>query len=227
MIRKATPQMHESPQSDSTYNPALLLEGLRGFIYRDNTQLKRDLLNKFLRCKPLMAAGLSLAGAHKSVSLCSVSAYYLLNFFLLTVIQKTDFLTMLVHPGERVAFAEMITHKHRVSQARATFLLQLDDRWEMHREARKEMYGLYEPKKMEVFQKHVKLEDKHRMEKLRAACKELVVEVHKTAPPTYDRFLEYLSFFETVGLVVRNGYVHSLRYMRVVSRLLYDAQTSP
>ena len=106
-----------------------------------------------------------------------------------------------------IALIALLALGHRVSQARATFLLQLDDRWEMYKEARKEMYDLYEPRKMEVLQKHVKLEDKHRMKELRAACKDLVVDVRKTAPPTYDRFLEYLSFFETVGLVVRNGYV--------------------
>lgn len=109
--------------------------------------------------------------------------------------------------GALAVIIAVIAIEQRTLQARATFLLHLYERWEGLEDQRKQVYETYRPMRNEVLRDHSDLEDKHRIAKLRSTCKNCVDEIKKDDEDKYHAFVAYLSFFETIGLFVRNGYV--------------------
>ena len=97
--------------------------------------------------------------------------------------------------------------RQRARQSRASLLLQLYERWEAISESRREVSKVYSEVVSETLQKNSDLEDKHRLEQLRKACKIRVDDTKKQNFELYLNFVSYLSFFETIGLFVRNRYV--------------------
>jgi hypothetical protein len=95
----------------------------------------------------------------------------------------------------------------RVDQARATFLLHLDDHWNRIRDARDVWRTIQNEIATRAKIDHSAYRDKHRMEELRRMCGAKMNELKTSNPGYYWSLFECIGFFETAGLMVRRGYV--------------------
>jgi hypothetical protein len=99
--------------------------------------------------------------------------------------------------------------RQRAKQARATFLLSLDERWAELKEQRHQMFNFRRNMGDDVDRANPGVKDAAREMKLRTACKEKIEELRDDPDEIhlYQQFFNYLAFFETVGLMVRKRYV--------------------
>lgn len=109
--------------------------------------------------------------------------------------------------GAILAILAIISLRQSASQARAGFLLRVHERWEAIEAARTKMGGTFNQIKSKVYSDQAHFADAQRQEMLRDECMKVVAETRKSDIPTYQAFMEFLSFFEFVGLMVRQRYV--------------------
>ena len=109
--------------------------------------------------------------------------------------------------GALLAVMALIAFRQRVSQARATFLLQLFERWESLSEPRKKMHAKYEAIKKDFFKEQAEFQDQQVLENLRVECKIHVDRMRTKNKPLYDQLIQSLGFFEVAGVMVRNHYI--------------------
>ena len=109
--------------------------------------------------------------------------------------------------GAVIVLIALAALRHRVFQARATFILHLMDQWRELYDARKETVSVLKELTTEVFGNDYRWKDQIRMEKLRTTCEKSVAEIEDKNPKLFAAFIQYLTFFETVGVLVRNRYV--------------------
>lgn len=117
--------------------------------------------------------------------------------------------------GALIAIIALIALHQRVSQARATFLLQLYERWESLSVPRKKLKTMYEAIKKEVLTEHADFKDDRRLKELRNECKCRVDQMAKEERDLYDELIQYIGFFEAVGVMVRNRFIP----LRVITQL--------
>ena len=105
-------------------------------------------------------------------------------------------------------------------QAQANSLLSLEQRWnsDQVREARKCLVGLASQLRQEVFKEHNHLNDDAAMQKVQSRfTDELSKLMKEDLTGRYVVVLRVFGFFETVGLLVRRGYV-SIEDIDLLSR---------
>jgi hypothetical protein len=102
-----------------------------------------------------------------------------------------------------------IANEQSSKQARATFLLELDARFEGDdlSEARKLYNTTLDSLDKEIAAKNHRLDGPARHEKLAEAMADCLNEWQASSPKSYGRMRQYLGFFETVGLMVRQKYI--------------------
>lgn len=94
-------------------------------------------------------------------------------------------------------------------QARATFLLKLDQRWDgpVLAEARRLVYEIRDDVAKGVANKHPRLDDRARGTKISEGFAERLAALLENDVTKYLSIMHFCGFFETVGLMVRQGYV--------------------
>ena len=92
-------------------------------------------------------------------------------------------------------------------QGRATLLLRLEEDWRKHRETREKIHSIRGELLAKVNEDFAGLKDAHRLEEFRKDCHERINQMRTQQVPLYNDFVEYVGFFETVGLMVRNKYL--------------------
>jgi len=105
------------------------------------------------------------------------------------------------------AWYAMQSLSSREKQARATFLLQLDTRWENLSEERKWSSQMLENFTNAIGKEFPKIEDKAQKEKVRERFTSKLKELLDTDDSDYRKFIHLGGFFEIVGLMVDKGYV--------------------
>lgn len=100
-------------------------------------------------------------------------------------------------------------HKHTLEQARATFLFELDSRWDsqMMIEARKEFGDLYRSVSKSVADAHPHLDEQKRKEKATEEYSRILFDALRNDIDKYLIYMRMCSFFETAGMMVKKGYI--------------------
>ncbi len=100
------------------------------------------------------------------------------------------------------------TYNHGLLQSKANFLLEIDRRWESHEmiECRKEFRKLYSEVKQHVDTANKSLDARTKKSKLMEAFSEKLYEKEKNDLDSYRLCIGLISFYETLGLMVKRGY---------------------
>jgi len=109
--------------------------------------------------------------------------------------------------GLIIVWLAYLTLKARTSQARASFLLQLDIRWANLMEVRVKVRTLKEGVTKQVLSAGHRLDDDARDALLRKAFTQELNSMQKTSRYDYEMYIPLWGFFEIVGLMVDRGYV--------------------
>ncbi len=96
-----------------------------------------------------------------------------------------------------------------VKQAKASFLLELDRRFEGEQmfKTREALLELRDTLTIKISGTHQLLDDQHRTEKLKIEFHEELEKLRTSSRPKYTTLMRFCGFFETVGLMVKLGYV--------------------
>ncbi|MCH8262618.1 MAG: hypothetical protein IIA77_06170 [Proteobacteria bacterium] len=116
----------------------------------------------------------------------------------------------------------LFTLLRNARQGHATFLLQLDARWENMEGHRKAVFELRNAHFKNVMSDHSSLSDCHRIKKLRDRYKEAIKDKADNDPETFRKFIIYLGFFETVGLMVQKKYMPFNEVLRLYKGPILD-----
>lgn len=96
-----------------------------------------------------------------------------------------------------------------VKQAKASFLLDLDSRFEGEQmfETREALLEMRDTLTIKISGSHQLLDDHHRTQKLNIEFHKELEKLRTSARPKYTTLMRFCGFFETVGLMVKLGYV--------------------
>lgn len=108
--------------------------------------------------------------------------------------------------GVIIAFVQLSTI---ASHAKATFLLELDRRFEGPelQAARRTMHQMREHSATLASQQHPQGGDAQRLSFMRQRCTQTIEEMRRQDPRGYSRLMRVLGFFETVGVMVKRNYI--------------------
>jgi len=115
-------------------------------------------------------------------------------------------LLVLAAIGAGIAFFQLRTIGN---QARATLLLELDRRFESTKlsDARSILRQIREEAMAAARKVKQNANDAALLELMKPECALIISRLRRENPPTYAKLLNYLGFFETVGVMVARGYV--------------------
>ena len=105
------------------------------------------------------------------------------------------------------AIVGLIALWQKTNQARASFMLQLDDHWEEIRESRTLLDTELNKVKKSLPKDVNDLEDKFRILEIKKRCLKHIKKLRKDRYDDFRVMLQYLDFFESMGLMVRRGYI--------------------
>lgn len=105
------------------------------------------------------------------------------------------------------AVVAILQLRKNVLQSRASFLLQLDRQWDQLKPQRKSFTDIRLKIRARILPNFADKEDSVRDTELRKAYKAHFDKMFKENIDDFADLCEYLSFFETIGLMVRKGYL--------------------
>jgi len=109
--------------------------------------------------------------------------------------------------GFILAVIAVFALRTRAKHAKASFLLELDSRWDNLFAARNWVAAIRLQIMQEIGEKSPLLDEKQRKERARDAFTNKLDKLHAETNEKYRHVLELSGFFETVGLMVIKGYV--------------------
>jgi len=86
-------------------------------------------------------------------------------------------------------------------------LLALYKAWEELAQSRRDFAAFHEEIMQKAIREHSNLQSKHRLEKIRPIFHNSLADLKKAEPAKFTEFTGYVSFFEILGMYVRNGYI--------------------
>lgn len=108
--------------------------------------------------------------------------------------------------GIILAFFALLTIRQHTRHTRASFLLQVTNRFENLTEGRDAAYGVLLPIVQQIYNSNDKIDPK-KEEKIRVSCGAELKILRNTHDKKYEQCLVYLDFFETLGIAVKNRYI--------------------
>lgn len=109
--------------------------------------------------------------------------------------------------GALIALVAVWTLRQRTRQARATYTISLYELWIQISKQWSVFGANYGNIKNRVAAKYPTLDDQAKVEKIRIESKTILDDLMKTNMNDYVMIMEILSFFETIGFLVRSRYV--------------------
>jgi hypothetical protein len=100
-------------------------------------------------------------------------------------------------------------------QGRATLLLNLHKIWEDLADKRQAFSEFFNVIRRETIRKCPNLQEKHQTEQMRKDFQVQLAALRDARDPKFSQFTSYLSFFEILGMYVKNGYVPLRDVMQV------------
>ena len=113
------------------------------------------------------------------------------------------------------AFFAGIALRRNSLQSRAALLLNLHKLWEDLADNRRVFSEFCNTVRRETVHKYARLQEKHQTEQMRKDFQTKLAELRDQRDPKFLQFTSYLSFFEILGMYVRNGYVPLRDIMQV------------
>lgn len=92
-------------------------------------------------------------------------------------------------------------------QTRAALLLNLYKSWEDLADQRKEFSAFFHATRNSVIKSHANLQEHYQTQQMRQEFQQKLVALRDSNDPKFTQFTAYLSFFEVLGMYVKNGYV--------------------
>ena len=92
-------------------------------------------------------------------------------------------------------------------QSRATLLLNLYKSWDDLSDKRRAFADFFYKTRHEAMAKHSGLQNKHQIVHIKRAFDETLTKMRNDKDPKFSDYVEFLAFFEVLGMYVRNGYV--------------------
>jgi hypothetical protein len=105
------------------------------------------------------------------------------------------------------ALIAVIALRRNSLQNRATVLLNLHKGWEGLDADRQQLTDFINLTKKSVLLQHAGLQEKHQTEHLRNEYQRKLAELREQRDPKFLKIVAYISFFELLGMYVKNGYV--------------------
>lgn len=105
------------------------------------------------------------------------------------------------------ATAAIVQLRKNALQARATFLLELETKWDRIEGSRKRARVIEDAVRKDVFSRHSNKKDSEQEKLLREAYADYLRDLKASEPESFTELSEYWGFHETLGLMVRKGYV--------------------
>ena len=100
-------------------------------------------------------------------------------------------------------------------QNRATLLLNLYKTWDDLGDKRHSFASFFETTRLNIVKDHAGLQEEHQIEHMRNAFQKQLDDLRKGQDPKFSQFTAYVSFFEVLGMYVKNGYVPLRDVMQV------------
>jgi hypothetical protein len=122
------------------------------------------------------------------------------------------------------AIVAVVALRRNSLQARATVLLNLHRSWEGLATDRHEFAEFMRVVKHDVLKRHAGLQEQHQVEHLRNEFLAKLVELREARDPKFLQFVEYIAFFELLGMYVKNGYIPHRDAMQMYKGPILDVE---
>jgi hypothetical protein len=122
------------------------------------------------------------------------------------------------------AIVAILALRRNSLQARATLLLNLHRTWEGLATDRQVLGEFVRAVKHDVLHRHADLKEQHQAEHLRDEFLAKLVELREAKDPKFRKFVEYIAFFELVGMYVKNGYIPLRDAMQMYKGPILDVE---
>ncbi len=122
-----------------------------------------------------------------------------------TAVAWSQFLLIFVLFGS--AAVAIIQLRKSVKQSRATFLLELETKWDRIEEGRKEFRKMRDVVHVQVIGNHADKKNVEQEKELRGSYASYLTELQDKEPALFALITEYWGFYEMLGLMIRKQYI--------------------